>query len=469
MALVTDFSKIAVSSFVNLLIGLITTPLITRVVDPEQYGNWSLFCIYSTVLGSIMLLGTDHIIVRYYYTNKDSAYRTKLARWCCFVCLLSILLISVPVVMVMHHIRPGWSWFILCLFVVNITANVLNRLVNILLRFENEINVLSISTILHKVVFVVVVVVAFFIIEGAHFNILSISTVLSTGATIVLGFYFIRSVFFVKSEWMYPLAKKEMISYGLPLMISGCSYLLFQTTDKLVISYFCTEFDFGIYTSASSFLSLFAILQSSFTTVWWPTVMKNYEHAPENKSMYISANDLICFVLSTVGLTFILLKDVIVLLLGPEYRSAVVVLPFIIFQPILYTLSETTVIGLNFQKKSKLLLYITIASLAFNIIVNITLTKYFGIIGTSIAVGISYIFFFVLRTLVSNHVYKIKFHFTRLFICVGSLFFFALVNSIFPGTRYIYLFASVLYVCFFIMYKDLLKELNIRLLTIIRR
>ena len=62
MALVKDFSKIAGSSFINLLLGIVITPLITRLVEPEQYGNWSLFTIYSNILASILLLGTDYIV-----------------------------------------------------------------------------------------------------------------------------------------------------------------------------------------------------------------------------------------------------------------------------------------------------------------------------------------------------------------------------------------------------------------------
>lgn len=464
MALVKDFSKIAGSSFVNLLIGLFTTPLITRLVEPAHYGNWSLFCIYSTVLSSVLLLGTDFIIVRFYYKNNDRTYRSALVKWCCLVSLLAVLLMGIPIVFFLNFVRPNWSWFILCLLVFYVVLNVLNRLTNIVLRFEDKINVLSISTILHKVIFVCIAVISLYSMKGYHFEILSISSILSTGLTIILCYYFISHLFSQNQEIKILLPKKEMLSYGFPLMISGCSYLLFQTTDKMIISHFCSETDLGVYSSASSFLSLFAVLQSSFTTVWWPTVMKNYEENPENKSMYVQANDCICFIMSLVGFTFILFKDIFILLLGVEYRSAVEVLPFIIFQPILYTLSETTVIGLNFQKKSKVLLLITITSLIFNVLLNILFTKYYGILGTSIAVGLSYVFFLLLRTLFSYRLYKIDFHFCKMFVCVILLFLFALVNSIYPDNLLSRVCAVILYLVIFILYKDVLATLRIKLL-----
>lgn len=458
MTLIKDFSKIAGSSFVNFLIGLITTPLITRLVEPEQYGNWSLFCIYSNVLSTILLLGTDYIIVRYYYQNEDRSYKNKLTRWCFLISSIAILLSSIPIILALTYIRPNWSWFILCLLIANVWVNVINRLVNLLLRFESKINVLSITTILNKIFFVSIAVAALYCIAEHEFEFLSIATVFSTSITIIICLYFIRYLFgSERSKNNYTLHKKEMFSYGLPLMISGCAYILFQATDKLVIGRFCSDADLGIYSSAASFLSLFAILQASFTTVWWPTVMKNYEHNPENKALYIKANDVICLVMVIIGLTFILSKDLIILLLGEHFRGAVVILPFIIFQPILYTLSETTVVGLNFQKKSKAQLWITILSLVFNVTVNIILTKKFGIIGTSIAVGLSYIFFLTLRTILSYHYYKVNYHFAKMYISVFMLFLFALIHTIFPGKIISYLIVIPLYLCICIMYRSIIS------------
>ena len=458
MALVKDFSKIAGSSFVNLLIGLLTTPLITRMVEPEQYGNWSLFVIYSNVLATILLLGTDYIIVRYYYKYKDIAYKRVLSRWCLIISSLAVLVSSVPIVIVLSYERPNWSWFILALLVINIWANVIYRLVNLLLRFENKINILSITTILHKILFVVVAVSVLFYITDKQFIILSFSTTLSVIFIILGCVYFIRYMFCFKGDInIYNLPQKEMLYYGLPLMISGCAYILFQATDKLIIGRYCSEADLGIYSSAASFLSLFTILQGSFTTVWWPSAMKNFENNPNNKSLYIRANDIICFVMVMIGFTFILFKDLVILLLGEDFRAAVVILPFIIFQPILYTLSETTVVGLNFQKKSKAQLLITFSSLLFNVFVNILLTKKLGIIGTSIAVGLSYIFFLTLRSILSYYYYRVDYHFIKMYISVFLLFGFALIHTIFPGELVSYLIVIFLYFIVCAMYKGVIS------------
>lgn len=461
MGLVKDFSKIAGGSFVNLLIGLLTTPLITRMVEPEQYGNWSLFIIYGNVLSSILLMGTDYIIVRYYYENDSKSYKYLLTKWCFLTSIVAVLLSCVPIAIVIKLIRPCWSVLILILLVLSILTNVVNRLVGLLLRFENSINVLSLTTVLQKVLFVAIAITSLYCITGFNFEMLSIASLVSSVITVSVCLFFLSRLRtdVKKAGVICSLPKKEMLKYGFPLMISGCSYLLFQATDKLVIGQYCSEADLGIYSSAASFLSLFGILQSSFSTIWWPTVMRNYERNHEDKLLYVKANDMVCFIMVVVGVTFILFKDVLILLLGEHFRGAVVVIPFIIFQPILYTISETTVLGLNFQKKSKTQLYITVSSLIFNIFLNIILTKLYGIVGTSVAVGLSYIFFLTVRTFASHRYYNIPFHFARMFISVLLLFVFAFMHTLMPRLFFTYISVLFIYAVLLIMYRDVIYSL----------
>ena len=45
-------------------------------------------------------------------------------------------------------------------------------------------------------------------------------------------------------------------------------------------------------------------------------------------------------------------KDLLVLLLGEDYRGASVMIPFLCLSPIMLTISDTTVIGITFSKKA---------------------------------------------------------------------------------------------------------------------
>ena len=45
-------------------------------------------------------------------------------------------------------------------------------------------------------------------------------------------------------------------------------------------------------------------------------------------------------------------KDLLVLLLGEDYRGSAVMIPFLCLSPIMLTISDTTVIGITFSKKA---------------------------------------------------------------------------------------------------------------------
>ena len=62
----------------NILISVITTPIITRLVDPSDYGQWSLFTTYTNVAMAVVMLGLDQSFVRFYYKDERIEYKRYL-------------------------------------------------------------------------------------------------------------------------------------------------------------------------------------------------------------------------------------------------------------------------------------------------------------------------------------------------------------------------------------------------------
>jgi O-antigen/teichoic acid export membrane protein len=70
-------------------------------------------------------------------------------------------------------------------------------------------------------------------------------------------------------------------------------------------------------------------------------------------------------------------------------------------QPLLYTLSETTVVGLNVQRKSMHALGIAIFALMCNALLSFLLVPQFGAAGAAVSNALAYVVFFIARTEVS--------------------------------------------------------------------
>lgn len=128
---------------------------------------------------------------------------------------------------------------------------------------------------------------------------------------------------------------------------------------------------------------------------------------------------------------FILSKDLLIMILGPEYRSAKFLLPFFSFLPGMHALVYISSVGINFSEKTKWHVLVTGISCILNIILNIILIPIFDAKGAALATALSYVFFFFIYTIVSNKFFKIKINFLSTSIQIFLVFFYATINTFF--------------------------------------
>ncbi|MGL4655486.1 MAG: polysaccharide biosynthesis C-terminal domain-containing protein, partial [Sarcina sp.] len=90
---------------------------------------------------------------------------------------------------------------------------------------------------------------------------------------------------------------------------------------------------------------------------------------------------------------------------------------------------ETTVIGISFMKKTKYTIWIAIISALTNVVGNIILVPILGAKGAAISTGISYIVFFITRTIISKKLYDVDYKMFKILLCVGIVSGLALYSS----------------------------------------
>lgn len=137
-------------------------------------------------------------------------------------------------------------------------------------------------------------------------------------------------------------------------------------------------------------------------------VVEHYEKEPEDRTFYQKGFRIMSFVMFLIGISLILCKDMFVLLLGEDYRGSAAMIPFLCLSPIMLTISDTTVIGITFSKKSYLQIIVSAVACAVNIAGNTLLVPIIGGVGAAISTGLSYIVFFAMRTILSNRYFPMK-------------------------------------------------------------
>lgn len=417
---------------INIIISVLTTPIITRVVNPSDYGQWSLFTSYSNIMMAFVMVGLDQAFVRFYYKKDTLDYKRYIIHTVIKIPVALWAVVSIFGLFIYKNINlfeyNTLEVYLLLLF--NILVLVLNRIGLLVLRMEQKGSQYSLLIVLNKVMYLLILILLVTATDLKDFLKLSLATVLSQLLVTVISIFMEKSKWGLKYSKNHPEASlKKLIIYGLPFIYSIIAGDIFNFADKWVIKGLKDYSDVGIYSAAANIVAITSIIQSTFGLLWAPMAMKQYEKDPEDKRLYIKANGCITIAMFMMGAGVICFKDIIVLLLGNKYRFAATVVPFLIFNPIMTTISETTSYGLNFKNKTWYHMIITTIAAVTNIVLNLLLVPRYSSEGAALATAISYTLFFVLRTFFSNRCYKVNFPLVRFFIVTGAFFAYATVNT----------------------------------------
>lgn len=443
------------SSLISMVVGLLTTPIITRIVNPDSFGQLSIFTMYTNLAVMVLCLGMDQSLVRFYYEKDDINYKKEILRECMGLPLIvSTVCVTIALFLLFSGIVTfEFSTQMTTILVINIFAGLLYRFLAMAVRLNYKNRLYAGLNIITKISYVVFALVLVFFTHVSDFSALAIATTLTSILVFIIAVISQRKYICIRKKHTISdiVPYSELLKYGVPFIFSLGITTLFQSLDKISLNKYATYTEVGIYSSAMTLVHIFAILQTSFNTVWAPVAIEHHLQNPHDKNYYRRAFEGITVLMFGMGIALILIKDVFALLLGEKYREAAYILPFLIFNPIMYTVSETTVCGIDFEKKSKVHILIAVVSCAVNYIGNTILVPVLGGKGAAISTGLSYIVFFSMRTYLGKRFFDagnnlIKFYALTIMV-IGYAFYntfyeFNIITVLFAACCYVFLFAS---------------------------
>ena len=460
-SILNHFATISLGTIINVIVGLISVPIITRLVLPSDYGDYSLFTMYADIAVMVICCGMDQSLVRFYYTRDYYSYKSALLRTCL---ILPVILFIITVVLYyiiegFTDISFGFSGLITGLLFFYILLQVFNRFSFLTVRLQYDSRLFASLNVINKALFAILAIVFLLSINSHDLLVLCGSTVIAILVVTVWGIYKEKSIWFGNIKEFNKIDYRQIIKYGTPFVFSLGIATLFHSIDKIALNYYCGSAEVGIYSGALNLIKVFTIVQTTFNSLWSPMAMESYEKNPENKSLFIKANDYITIIMFFIGLLLIVGKDLFALFLGIEYRSAANIFPCLVFFPIMYTISETTCLGIDFSKKSYLHVWVAIGACLTNIIGNVILVPIMAGKGAAISTGISYIVFFTLRTFLARKQYYVDYKLVRIFIFTALTLLYALINTFFEFGTITILGFIICVLCLYLFYRNEIKSL----------
>ncbi|MHA3052061.1 lipopolysaccharide biosynthesis protein [Acinetobacter sp. ANC 4640] len=412
-------------------LGFITLPLTAWFFNTEDIGRIALLQIIIGFTTMLFSLGLDQAYVREYYgkENKSELWKQTTLPGLYLLLLVSFILIIQPYFL-SELLFDTQSWLVSFLVIIVFIVNYLIRFFSLILRMQEKGFLFSMSQIWPKF-FNIIFLLNFVAIHNHHdFIYLLYAQVLS--ALIACSIF----AWNTRQEWLGIInlkidfnELKPLLKFGIPLIVSGFAFWGVNSIDRLFLKAFSNFTELGVYSLAASFASIAIIVQSIFSTVWAPMVykwVKNNEDLDKihNITWYLTV--AIVFIFSVVGL----FSDLISLILPKQYHAVQYIVLPALAAPLLYTLSETTVVGIGISRKSYFSLYASLGAFIAAIGLNYIFVPKLGALGASISSALSFFIFFILRTELSVIAWR-SFPRKKIYCIVFLIVGLAITNAIF--------------------------------------
>lgn len=397
----------AVGPVATAALGAAIVPITAWVFSPEDLGRLNVF---QTTLSFALLLSTlglDRTYLREYHVAAD---RDRLLRSCAlpgFILLTLVVMVCLPFSRELSgwlYARPDAHLFVLT--AVAFYFSYVSRFLSLILRMQERGLAYSASQAMPKLLSLLLILAVS--VSGWERSFTLLQAILLTSMLAVLIIHAVNT----REQWVQALRSRisptefrPLVSYGLPLALSGLAYWGMSATSTLALRTLSTLDELAIFSVVTSVAGIAVIFQMIFATIWAPTV---YKWAAQGADMKIVddvaryALLIVCLIFSAVGL-FSWVLDYI---LPPHYASVKYLAACAIAPPLLYTLSEVTNVGIGISRRTGWTVWITLAALVTNVGMSWLLVPRHGAAGAVVANAVGFGMFFILRTEVSAALWR---------------------------------------------------------------
>ena len=401
--LIKKIGGFSIGPIIGALIGFITVPVITYFISPEEYGKTSMFTLAQGTVSMLVYLGMDQAFVREFHVLKDNIDKlivnaVTIPVTCAFIIDI-VILVNKEHISTLLFSNKNEAVAVYALIVL-LPFMVVENFALLKIRMEEKGIQYSFFTILLKLLGLVFTILLFLFYEKSFRSVVYAMALAEIINGLVLYIVSMRKIQF-KLQYLNRQLIITMLLFGLPLIPAYMLNWALSSMDKIMLRAMCNYEALGLYTAAFKIVSALGILQTCFTLFWTPVAYRWYESNKENSS-FTKVSEIISLLMIVMCLCLLLLKNIVALLLGAEFSEAIYIFPFLVLYPIMYTMSETTAVGIGFSRKTQYNILVSALSGGVNIGLNFLLIPIYQSTGAAIATGVSYIVFFWARTIIAR-------------------------------------------------------------------
>jgi O-antigen/teichoic acid export membrane protein len=417
-----------VGGLVSRFLSVLMLPLYTSYVSAGDYGRIELLMAVMAVLTVVLRGGANFGFVRFYFLEKDPAYRTRLVRtvfwtqmtYSSVVLALCVLFSSeiasglgVSKLAGAHEHGSGTSLVIAT--AVLLWANVNYLQMTNLFRVEQRSLAFSLATLANVVV---TVLITFVLVAGYHKGPLGIIVGNLSGTLVIylalLGYRREQ----LGLQWDRSLLR-ALNRFGFPMMAAALAMWVTNFGDRLMLRKLLyganAVIQLGEYSIAYKITSAMVLLFTAFQ-IAWPAFAYAIEDDNEAKRVYSYVLTYLMYIAAWAAVALSLFAPWLVHLLGRqhEYWPGAKAVPMLAFSSVFFAGFIVVTIAIGRTRQTQFNWIATAIAAGVNFDLNLWLIPSYGMLGAAYGTLAAYVLLFVIRTWNAQKLYPVAYQWRRI-------------------------------------------------------
>ena len=420
------------STILARIINFLFVPIYTRLLTPESYGVVTEFMAYIAVLQVVLILGLETGCFR--FANKEGVDPKKVYSsafvtvFCVSATFLALMIaFATPIASALGY--DGYQACIKCmggiLAMDSITAILFAKL-----RQESKALKFAIFKTI-KIITETVANLVLFLWVPKHYAVtpdFSFVIYAIFISCVVCTLLFIPD-FLKLSFRLDPKLTRQMLAYSLPLMVAALPGVINDFLDRILFRYFDTNAQawrssLGLYQAAVKLAVIMNLFIQMFRYAAEPFFFKR-DREKDSKVMYARVQEYFTAFCGFVFLGVILYIDIISLILGPQFRSAVGIVPIMLLSYMLLGMLFNVSMWYKLSGKTDMAIWITLSGLAVTALVIVLFMPKYSYWAAAYGHLASYVVMFAISSILGAKYYPIPYRWGKLagiFVIMGVVY-----------------------------------------------
>ena len=239
-----------------------------------------------------------------------------------------------------------------------------------------------------------------------------------------------------------PKLLRQMLAYSIPLMVAALPGVVNDFLDRILFRYFDTNAEawrssLGLYQAAVKLAVIMNLFIQMFRYAAEPFFFRRAREK-DSRQLYASVQEYFTAFCGLVFLGVILYIDIVALILGPQFREAVGIVPVMLLSYMILGMLFNVSMWYKLSGKTNMAIWITLSGLAVTAIVIVLFMPKYSYWAAAFGHLASYLVMFAISAILGAKYYPIPYRWGRLagiFVLMGAAYGLSLVidNMFFDG------------------------------------